>query len=140
MNPSGQIPMLTEGHFKILGGSNIFLIYLCNSQQRIKDKLYSQENRGEIEKHLAWFQSRMKPTSTRLIKMIVNPKALGEKAPSAQELNREQDEFFKKLLPSLDKQLENKRFFCGDDITIADIQYYCEISTLVNLTKKELSE
>lgn len=82
----------------------------------------------------------MKPTSTRLIKMIVNPKALGEKAPSVQELNREQDEFFKKLLPSLDKQLENKRFFCGDDITIADIQYYCEISTLANLTRKELSE
>jgi len=74
--------MLTEGSFKILGGSNIFLIYLCNSQQRIKDKLYAQENRGEIEKHLAWFQSRMKPTSTRLAKMIVNPKAFGEKAPS----------------------------------------------------------
>jgi len=47
--------MITEGNFKVLGGSNIFLIYLCNSQQRIKDKLYAQENRGEIEKHLAWF-------------------------------------------------------------------------------------
>ncbi len=140
MNPSGQIPMLTEGSFKILGGSNIFLIYLCNSQQRIKDKLYAQENRGEIEKHLAWFQSRMKPTSTRLAKMIVNPKAFGEKAPSQQELAREMDEFFRKLLPSLDKQLENKKYFCGDEITIADIQYYSEISTLINLTKKELSE
>ena len=31
-NPSGQIPMLTEGGFKILGGNNIFLLYLCNSQ------------------------------------------------------------------------------------------------------------
>jgi glutathione S-transferase len=39
----------------------------------------------------------------------------------------------------LDKQLENKRFFCGEDITIADIQYYCEISTIVALTKKEIS-
>lgn len=42
-------------------------------------------------------------------------------------------------MPSLDKQLENKRFFCGEDITIADIQYYCEISTIVALTKKEIS-
>ena len=72
--------------------------------------------------------------------MIVNPKAFGEKAPSQQELSREMDEFFRKLLPSLDKQLENKKYFCGDEITIADIQYYSEISTLINLTRKELSD
>ena len=132
--------MITEGSYKILGGSNTILAYLCNSQQRIKDKLYPLETKQEIEKHLAWFQSRMKPTSTRLVKMIVNPKAFGDKAPSAPELQREQEEFFKKLLPSLDKQVENKKFFCGDDITIADIQYYCEISTLLALTKKELDE
>ena len=53
--------------------------------------------------------------------MIVQPQAFGDKAPSAQELQREQEEFFKKLLPSLDKQLEGKRFFCGDDVSIADI-------------------
>jgi hypothetical protein len=34
--------------------------------------------------------------------MIVQPQAFGDKAPSQQELLREQDEFFKKLLPSLD--------------------------------------
>lgn len=72
--------------------------------------------------------------------MIVNPKAFGDKAPSAQELGREQEEFFKRLLSSLDKQVENKRFFCGDDISIADIQYYCEISTILNLLKKDLDE
>lgn len=82
----------------------------------------------------------MKPTSTRLVKMIVNPKAFGDKAPSAQELAREQEEFFKKLLLSLDKQVENKTFFCGEDISIADIQYYCEISTILNLLKKDLDE
>lgn len=54
-NPSGQIPMITEGLFKILGGSNTLMAYLCNSQQRIKDKLYPLEARQEIEKHLAWF-------------------------------------------------------------------------------------
>lgn len=136
-NPSGQIPMITEGGFKILGGNNIFLIYLCNSHQRIKDRLYSNDCKADIEKHLAWFQSRMKPTSARLVKMIVQPQAFGEKAPTPQELQREQEEFFRKLLPSLDKQLEGKSYFCGEDVTIADIQYYCEISTIVNLTKKD---
>jgi glutathione S-transferase len=82
----------------------------------------------------------MKPTSTRLIKMLVNPKAHGDKPPAPSDYNREQDEFFKKLLPSLNNQLEGKNYFCGQDITIADIQYYCEISTILNLTKRELSE
>ena len=44
------------------------------------------------------------------------------------------------MLPSLDKQLENKRYFCGEDVSIADIQYFCEISTIVNLTKRDLNQ
>jgi glutathione S-transferase len=40
----------------------------------------------------------------------------------------------------LDKQLENKRYFCGEDVSIADIQYFCEISTIANLTKKDLNQ
>lgn len=82
----------------------------------------------------------MKPNSTRLIKMIVNPKAFGDKPPAPNDYNRDLDEFFKKLLPILNNQLEGKSFFCGQDITIADMQYYCEISTILQLTKKELSE
>jgi glutathione S-transferase len=82
----------------------------------------------------------MKPNSLKLIRMIVFPKAFGEKPPQPQEIQREQDEFFKKLLPQLDKELQNKKYFGGDDITVADIQYYNEISTIVNLTKKELVE
>lgn len=121
INPSGQIPMITEGSFKILGGNNIFLIYLCNSHQRIKDKLYPVETRVEIEKHLSWFQSRMRPCAGRLTRMIVQPQAFGDKAPSQQELNREQEEFFKKLLPSLDQQLKGRKYFCGDELTVADL-------------------
>ena len=102
VNPTGQIPMVSEGSFKILGGNNIYLVYLCNSHQRIKDKLYKQDQRGEIEKHLSWFQARMRPNTGRIIRMIVKPQAFGDKTPSQQELSRELDEFYKKLLPSLD--------------------------------------
>ncbi len=78
--------MLTEGSFKILGGNNIFLIYLCNSKDNIKARLFPDDTKGEIEKHLAWFQARMKPSSTRLTRMIVQPQAFGEKAPSQSDL------------------------------------------------------
>lgn len=55
VNPTGGIPMITDGGYKVLGGSQVLLNYLCNSQQRIKDKLYPQELRNEIEKHFSWF-------------------------------------------------------------------------------------
>lgn len=72
--------------------------------------------------------------------MIIAPIAFSEKAHPSSDVQREQDEFYKKLLPQLDKELQGKKFFCGNEITVADIQYYNEIATIVNLTKKELSE
>jgi glutathione S-transferase len=32
VNPTGTIPMITDGGYKIMGGSQVFLNYLCNSQ------------------------------------------------------------------------------------------------------------
>ena len=71
INPTQQIPMITEGNFKILGGSQLSVLYLCNSNKRIGDKLYQKENRATIDKHMAWFLSRMKPTSSKLARMMV---------------------------------------------------------------------
>lgn len=45
-----------------------------------------------------------------------------------------------RLLKALDKQLENKSYFCGEELTVADILYYSEIVTITALTKKEISE
>jgi glutathione S-transferase len=69
----------------------------------------------------------MKPNTSRIIRMIVQPQAFGDKQPQPDDIRKEEDEFFKKLLPSLEKQLHDKKFFCCGSFTIADIQYYCEI-------------
>lgn len=66
--------MITESSYKILGGSNHIILFLAFQNQRVKDKLYPQELRNEVDKHLSWFLSRMKPSSTRIVKMMVNPK------------------------------------------------------------------
>jgi hypothetical protein len=58
--------------------------------------------KNEVDKHVQWFVSRMKPTSTRLTKMMI-ASHIGEKAPSEEELNKEKDEFFSKILPALDQ-------------------------------------
>lgn len=79
----------------------------------------------------------MKPTTSRLIKMITMPKSFGQ-PPTVNEINKEKEEFFKRLLGALDSQLVGKTFFCGNEITVADLLYYNEISTVIHLTKKDL--
>lgn len=64
----------------------------------------------------------------------------GDKTVNEEDQKRDREEFFRKILPRLDKQLQGKEFMCGEDITVVDLQYYNEISTVVNLTKVELGE
>lgn len=139
INPTGSIPTIAEGRYLVLGNYTIFLTYLCNNHKRVKDKLYPAENKNEIDKHLQWFQSLMRVSTGRIIKMIVGPQAFGEKAPPPEDMRRSEDEFFKKILPKLNEVLKNKSYMCGDEMTIVDLQYYNEIVTITLLTKKELA-
>ena len=72
--------------------------------------------------------------------MIVHPSSYGIRLPTAEDKARESYEFFERHLPHLNKSLERKKFFCGDEMTVADIQYYHEIITLLSLTKKDIDE
>lgn len=68
-----QIPMLVEGNAKILGGQNVIVLYLCKGYKRIEERLYQREFRMDIDKHLAYFQARMKPNTFKLTRMIIQP-------------------------------------------------------------------
>mmetsp|Transcript_13737 Transcript_13737/g.13450 ORF Transcript_13737/g.13450 Transcript_13737/m.13450 type:complete len:90 (-) Transcript_13737:344-613(-) len=73
VNPTGSIPMVTDGGYKVLGGSQVLLNYICNSQKNIKEMLYPAEMTNDIQKYFSWFQALMKPASQRLIKMHAFP-------------------------------------------------------------------
>ena len=51
-------------------------------------------------------------------------------------------EFYDNILPLLDQRLGRNEFLCGEyaDVTIADIQIYNEIVTILTLQKRELDE
>ena len=55
--------MITDGGYKVLGGSSVMLNYIGNSQERVREKLYPAHLKVDIEKHFSWFQARMKPSS-----------------------------------------------------------------------------
>ena len=55
INPTGSLPTVTEGRFLILGGYLVFLNYLVNHHRGIKDKLYPQETKPQLDKMMLWF-------------------------------------------------------------------------------------
>ena len=42
-NPTGSIPMIEQGGFKILGGDPQLLTFLCKNNKRISDMLYQKD-------------------------------------------------------------------------------------------------
>ncbi len=86
-----------------------------------------------------WFQAVMRVCTTKLIKMIVGPKALGERPPSTEEVRNTLDEFFKNIVPVLNKRVSQNEYMCGDYITAADIMIYNELKTVLVLHKKEVT-
>ena len=47
--------MITEGEFKIIGGGNTFILHLIHAHKQVKDELYQEEMRINIDKFLNWF-------------------------------------------------------------------------------------
>ena len=140
VNPTGQIPTITEGKYMVLGGSGLYIQYLVNAHKTIKETLYPENNKAEIDRHLSWFQGVLRVCSTRIIKMTIGPKIHGEKAPTPEDLKAVTEEFFRRILNRFDQMLASKDFVCGAKMTVADIQYFFEIQTVVKLLKKEVSE
>jgi glutathione S-transferase len=93
-NPSGQIPMITEGPYKVIGGGNTLINYLVNAHKPVAQALYPEEDRAEAEKYLSWFQSKMRPETQRLVRMIVPAKVLGGAPASAEEKQKQRETIY----------------------------------------------
>ena len=58
---------------------------------------------------------------------------------NAEMIENEKKVFFEKILPPLNEKLQGDEYF-GKVLSIADIQYYCEISTILLLSSREISK
>ena len=43
ISPVQEIPVLTEGSYKIISGATQFMFYLCNTRAKVKDTLYPKD-------------------------------------------------------------------------------------------------
>jgi glutathione S-transferase len=72
--------------------------------------------------------------------MVIAPQAFGEKPYQVEEVRAALDEFFTQILPMLDKKLQRYEYICGEEVTVADIQLYNEIQTVLLLHKQRRIE
>ena len=56
-------------------------------------------------------------------------------------MKKDQEELFNLILPKIDDLLVSRDYICGnEDPSIVDIQYYVELSTVMNLTFKKIEK
>ena len=115
----------------------MFLNYLCNHHRPIREKLYPAEAKPQIDKLLLWFQSIMRVTSQRLIRMVIGPLAFGEKQYSQEDIAAALEEFLHSIVAVLDRKLQKYEYLCGEEYTVADLQIYNEILTVLTLHKTQ---
>ena len=70
------IPMVSNDQFKVFGGDQALIKYSKFAFPEVRKDLYSKEMEATIEKYIGWFNSKMRPDTQRLIRMIVLPKVV----------------------------------------------------------------
>jgi len=70
------IPMVSNDHFKVIGGDQALVKYSKNAFPEVRKDLYSEGMEADIDRYIGWFYSKMRPDTQRLIRMIVLPKVV----------------------------------------------------------------
>ena len=71
-NPAGDIPMISEGPFKLMGGDMQVLFYIVNSKPQMKDKLFPN-NDVKIKSMIGWYNAKMTSPGKQLMKIVYQP-------------------------------------------------------------------
>ena len=82
INPTGHIPMLEDGMFKVLGGNHIIFVYLSKAKSAIAAKLMQPDMELKIKGILGWYQAKMSVPSQQLFRMMYQPTAFNAKPTS----------------------------------------------------------
>ena len=105
--------------------------------------LYPSEHRDALERLFHWFDNKFRPYTVHLQQLI--PKAFNSqnKKEQLEDLRKSVDidmDLIHTSLKVFDKQMAQKKFACGDHITIFDIMFFNELSQVLFLRNKYLKK
>ena len=92
-----------------------------------------------IDRHLVWYQTKLRPETQRLIRMIVLPKVVSTNTVKREDLETHWDFIFghESIIEVIEENLKKSgAFICSKDLTVADIAIYCELTTVMMLTQQ----
>ena len=133
MNPNSTVPMITEGSTKIIGDGSSLYFYLVNKHPAVFEKFYAEDQALEIKNLMGWFQKIMRRVTSKLIRVVVNPKVFKQQTKKSPNVEDDLKEFFEQILGKLEEKLAVQKYLTGEKITIIDIMFYCEIVTILKL-------
>ena len=71
---------------------------------------------------MLWYQSILRVSTSKLVRMIIGPSAFAEKPASQDDMKLQNEELYGVILPIIDKKLARNEYICGsDEITISDV-------------------
>jgi glutathione S-transferase len=117
MNPNGRVPTLVDGDY-VLWESNSVMRYLCMAYGK-GTPIYPQEpkRRAAVDRWLDWTLSTVQPVDRPVFWALVRtPKDKQDMAKIQNDADAEAP-----VWAIADRQLSTRRYFEGDEFTIADI-------------------
>ena len=139
-NPNATIPMLTHGHTKVIGDAESIFNYIVNTDERVSDKFFHEEQAKKISEILSYFTRTVRRTTSKLIQAVV--------VPIVNQTKRRMDnkrieqcltEFFVMILPKINGYLSEDGYVTGPKISIVDIMLYCELQTICTMYKRDIN-
>lgn len=127
VNPLRKVPALKDGDFT-MSESTAMLLYLAN-KNKTPDHWYPSDlqKRARVDEYLAWQHTNTRPHSARVFWVkAMTPYLLGHEA-TPEKLNPALSELNGTLTAIQDNFLQDKQFFAGDEISIADLVAIVEL-------------
>jgi glutathione S-transferase len=120
MNPNGTIPVVRDGDGEFLWESSAILRYLANRYGRAPYWPDDLAARTHIDKWAEWSKINIALNFSRPIfwRVVRTPPARQDPAALMQAIG-----FLDRYLDIAETQLSAAPFLCGDDLTLADVQF-----------------
>ena len=74
LNPSGTVPILTHGNFKVLGDSDSTYTYLIKKLPEVNSMFYNEEQASDAQAIFSHFLTKVRKTTRSMTKRIFNAK------------------------------------------------------------------
>ncbi|XP_073530532.1 glutathione S-transferase theta-3-like isoform X2 [Phyllobates terribilis] len=132
VNPLRKVPSLKDGDFTM--AESIAILQYLASKYKTPDHWYPSDlqKRARVDEYLSWQHTNTRPHSARLFWVKgMTPYLLGHEA-APENLNPALCEFNGTLTAIETKFLQDKQFFAGDEISIADLVAIVEIMQAIS--------